>query len=112
LPGYLPADVAALVADAFSSRFSRDGQFGYFNPEKWGFGEPVYANRIIARAMAAPGVQSAAIGYFGRVTGPDVAPNAEGGRVIAMASREIVEVADDPVDPARGAVHVQVVGAA
>jgi hypothetical protein len=105
---YLPQDVAASLADAFSSGTSRDGTKGYFNPDNWGFGESLYANRVIARAMTVPGVRSVEIAFFGRVRGPDVAPGTN--RVISIDRREIVEVAGDPADPDRGIVNIKVTG--
>jgi len=108
-PGYLPQDVKASLADAFASGISRDGTPGYFDPDAWGFADNVYANRILTQAMAVPGVHTAAIGYFGRSGGPNVAGN---NRIIEIGSHEIAQVANDPNDPDRGRIIIAVAGAA
>ncbi len=55
-PGHLRAEVEAALFDAFSNRDSPDGGRGFFHPDNFTFGQPVYLSRIVAAAMAVPGV--------------------------------------------------------
>ena len=43
---------------AFGTRDLPDGSRGFFHPDNFTFGQPVYLSQVIARAMAVPGVQS------------------------------------------------------
>jgi hypothetical protein len=71
-PQYVPLDIALTICvaphtykavvkqallDAFSNRDFPDGSRGFFHPDNFTFGQPVYLSQIIARAMALPGVQ-------------------------------------------------------
>jgi len=56
-PGYFSGDVEAALLKLFSNRDWPDGQRGFFHPDHFTFGQPVYLSRVIAAAMALPGVQ-------------------------------------------------------
>ncbi|MGB3752514.1 MAG: putative baseplate assembly protein [Parerythrobacter sp.] len=55
-PGYFSADVYAALLKTFSSHIGLDGQPGFFHPDRFTFGQPVYLSALIAAAMAVPGV--------------------------------------------------------
>ena len=55
-PGYVRSDVEAALLDEFSARDLPDGRRGFFHPDDFTFGQPVYLSRIVARAMQVPGV--------------------------------------------------------
>jgi hypothetical protein len=55
-PGYFRSTVENALYDAFSNRVLPNGQLGFFHPDHFTFGQPVYLSRIVAAAMAVPGV--------------------------------------------------------
>ncbi|WP_447979271.1 putative baseplate assembly protein [Candidatus Nitrospira bockiana] len=58
VPHTYKAVVKQALLDAFSNRDLPDGSRGFFHPDHFTFGQPVYLSQIIARAMAVPGVRS------------------------------------------------------
>jgi hypothetical protein len=55
-PEYLRSDVEEAMLRAFSSIALPDGQKGFFHPDNFTFGQPVYLSEIVATAMQIPGV--------------------------------------------------------
>ena len=58
MPHTSRAVVRQALLDAFSNRDLPDGSRGFFHPDNFTFGRPVYLSQVIARAMDVPGVQS------------------------------------------------------
>jgi Baseplate J-like protein len=56
LPGHVRADVERALLEAFGVTDLPDGGQGFFHPDAFTFGQPVYLSRIVARAMSVPGV--------------------------------------------------------
>ncbi len=54
---YLFSTVRKALLEAFSNVVLPDGTKGFFHPASWTFGQPVLLSRIIATAMAIPGVE-------------------------------------------------------
>jgi hypothetical protein len=57
-PHAFKAVVKQALLEAFGNRDNPDGSRGYFHPDQFTFGQPVYLSQIIARAMDVPGVAS------------------------------------------------------
>lgn len=55
--GYLRSNVEEALLETFSSRDLPDGRRGFFHPDNFTFGQTVYLSRVIAAAMAVPGVE-------------------------------------------------------
>lgn len=55
-PDYFQARVYEGLMDAFTSGVRADGRPGFFHPDNFTFGEPVYLSRLVAEAMRLPGV--------------------------------------------------------
>jgi predicted phage baseplate assembly protein len=55
-PGYFRSNVERALYDTFSNRALPNDQLGFFHPDNFTFGERVYLSRIVAAAMAVPGV--------------------------------------------------------
>ncbi|MCE2945578.1 MAG: putative baseplate assembly protein [Betaproteobacteria bacterium] len=104
-PGAFRADVQRAVERALSPTLDSDGRPGLFHPDAFGFGDPVYASRIVAAAQAVPGVESVRIDRFQRLHGPSPASRAEG--VIRTGPLEIAQLANDPNFPERGRLVVR-----
>lgn len=56
-PNYFRSNVKRAMLDVFSNRDLPDGRRGFFHPDNFTFGEPVYLSEVIATAMDVPGVQ-------------------------------------------------------
>lgn len=56
-PGYIRGAVKKALLDIFSNRDLPDGRRGFFHPDNFTFGQPVYLSRVVATAMQAAGVQ-------------------------------------------------------
>lgn len=65
-PGHFRADVVEAVKLALSSQINADGSKGFFHPDNFTFGQPVYLSRIYAAIEAVQGVLSAFITTFRR----------------------------------------------
>jgi len=56
-PGYYRAQVKADLLNVFSSAGLPGGRRGFFHPDNFTFGQPLYLSQMIALAMNVPGVQ-------------------------------------------------------
>ena len=65
-PGHFRADVAAAVRRALSAQVLPDGTLGFFHPENFTFGEPLYLSRLYAAVERVEGVESAVVRRFQR----------------------------------------------
>jgi len=64
--GYFAADVKAALFEAFTASVDRHGRPGFFHPDGFTFGTPLYLSAVVARAMAVAGVASVDIRRFQR----------------------------------------------
>ena len=64
--GYFAADVKAALLEAFTASVDRHGRPGFFHPDGYTFGTPLYLSAVVARAMAVAGVASVDIRRFQR----------------------------------------------
>ena len=106
-PGYYQSSVKKALLDRFSRRALPDGRRGFFHPDNFTFGQPVYLSQIIAAAMQTPGVQwvDAAEGpakpnHFRRWGHPSYGEAAAGR--INLGRLEIARLDNDPNMPERG----------
>ena len=107
-PGYFRADVAQAVRDALSARVLPDGTRGFFHPDNFTFGQPVYLSQIYRTAMQVPGVASVNVTRFKRWT---QAANHELEKgVVTAAPLEILQLANDPNFPENGRLAISVAG--
>lgn len=56
--GFVRAHVKEALLDVFSNRIRADGSRGFFHPDEFTFGQPLYLSRVVSAAMAVPGVTS------------------------------------------------------
>lgn len=100
LPGYLAGDVTRALARTFSAGTLPDGQRGFFHPDNFTFGRPLFLSDVVAAAMAVPGVFWADVGdddrpgglRFRRLGRP-AAGEVERGRIEAAPARCCVPTA-------------------
>jgi hypothetical protein len=117
-PGYFPADVEQALLEMLDSRIHADGSLGFFHPDNFSFGQPLYLSKLYAAIASVTGVQSAAVTAFARRYDPDSPPqrsitrrNLENG-AIAVGPLEIVRLDNDPSQPENGILQVKVRGGA
>ncbi len=55
-PRFFRSDVEALLFDVFSNQVLADGRQGFFYPDNFTFGQPVYLSQVVATAMQVSGV--------------------------------------------------------
>ena len=107
-PGYFRTDVAAAVADALSTRSLRGGQRGFFHPENFTFGHPVYLSRLYAAVERVAGVDSAVVRVFRRF-GREAAGELESG-VLPIERAEIARLENDPNFLEHGVLRIVALG--
>jgi hypothetical protein len=117
--GYFPGDVEQALLATFSSQELPDGRPGFFHPDNFSFGEPVYLSRLIATAMQVPGVQWVDIEIddakphhrFQRWGEQGVKDHFTAGR-ITMERLEIARLDNDPNAPENGRIEFIMEGGA
>ena len=107
-PGYFQADVKLALLKAFGRDLRPDGQPAFFHPDNFSFGDPLYASRVHAAAMAVPGVSSLTLTRFERWGAGSQGEIAAG--LIVPAANEIIQLDNDPNYPERGRFDVTTVG--
>jgi hypothetical protein len=112
-PGFFQSDVKQSLLQTFSDHDLPGGGRGFFHPDNFTFGEPVFLSRIVAAAMQVPGVlwvdtTDTPPNHFQRF---GQAPHGElrAGR-IDMARLEIARLDNDPNEPENGRIAFFMVG--
>ena len=102
-PHTFKAVVKQALLEAFGNRDNPDGSRGFFHPDRFTFGQPVYLSQVIARAMDVPGVASVmSVDRFHRY-GED--PHGELGQgFIPMSRLEIARLDNDRNAQERGQI--------
>ena len=101
LPGYFTADVERRLLQVFGS-----AQGGFFDPDRFSFGDPVYLSAVVAAAMAVTGVSHVEPLRFQRL-GRAPAGEITAGQ-ITMARLEIARLDNDPNAPESGRLAFEV----
>jgi hypothetical protein len=107
-PDYFRAHVKAAVFDVLSSGVRADGSLGFFHPDRFTFGTPVYLSAIVAAAQGVPGVQSVTPLAFQRQH--DDSTSALDTGVLAMGRLEVARLDDDPSFPEHGVLELTMGG--
>ncbi|MGZ4798529.1 MAG: hypothetical protein ACXVL8_02685 [Acidimicrobiia bacterium] len=102
--GYFAADVAHGVSIALSSGSVRAGVPGFFNPEKFTFGQPVYLSQIYATVEDVEGVESATVTEFHPHGHPPADEIANGS--VRIGPWEIARLDNDPSNMENGTLTV------
>jgi predicted phage baseplate assembly protein len=105
-PGYFAADVEQRLLDVFGTGRRPGGTTGFFHPDRFTFGQPVYLSALIAAAMAVPGVEYVTPLRFQRL-GRQAAGEIANGR-IPIARLEIARLDNDANAPENGRLHLDV----
>jgi hypothetical protein len=107
-PGYLASNVKSALLDVFSNRDLPDSRRGFFHPDNYTFGQPVYLSRIVAAAMSVPGVRWVDTEEGGKPNrfrrwGKESQGERDAG-LIKMDRLEIARLDNDPSQPENGKI--------
>lgn len=105
-PGYFAADIEQRLLDIFSAGVRSNGETGFFHPDRFTFGQPVYLSALIAAAMQVPGVAYVTPLIFQRL-GRLASGELDAGQ-ITMQRLEIARLDNDPNAPENGRIRFQV----
>jgi hypothetical protein len=106
--GYFRSDVLAELRKAFGSKAQTDGTLGFFHPDRFTFGQPLYLSRVYEAALRVSGVTSVQVKRFRRW---GRAPNYElENAVITAAGLEILRLDGDPNFPENGRIEFEMNG--
>ena len=105
-PAELRSSVAARVRDALRPAGPRGN--GFFHPDNFTFGSPLYLSGLIAAVMAVAGVQSVTPRKFQRLGRLPQGEIASG--VIRPGNFEVLQLDDDPSFPERGRLAIAMGG--
>ncbi len=103
---YWPEDVRFLLEQEFSEGYTPDGRLGFFHPDLWTFGQPLYASQIAGRVQAVPSVDhviSISLKRWNEAT-----PGTEA--IAALRPNEIIQVRNDPDHLETGAIAFDIRG--
>jgi hypothetical protein len=96
------------LLEEFSNRVLRGGRRGFFHPDEWTFGQPVYLSKLCARAQSVPGVVSVHLSKCQRRDRPDESgPEPE---AVKMGRLEIARLDNNPSFPEFGLLTLEMRG--
>ncbi|MGW0630287.1 putative baseplate assembly protein [Streptomyces sp. NPDC002758] len=99
-PGFVQGRVRAALLDAFGTRSLPGGRLGFFHPDSLTFGQGVAVSRLVAAALAVPGVASAEVTRLERLF---ASPNGElTDGFLRIGPCEVARLDNDPSAPERG----------
>lgn len=106
--GQLRSTVAARVFEALGSTTSPDGLRGFFHPDNFTFGSPLYLSRLVAAVMAVEGVESVMVlkaHRLGRLPQTELPDG-----VIRPGDFEVLQLRNDPSFPEEGRLALSMGG--
>jgi hypothetical protein len=99
-------DVGAAVRQRLRPGVLPDGSRGFFDHERWSFGQPLESSALLAAIQGVPGVLGVlGVSYRQRGLGPGLAALPE---TLPVPSDQILRVDDDPAAPEAGSLRVTV----
>ena len=119
MPGVWPQDIKSILEQEFSDGWTPDGRKGFFHPDLWTFGQPLYASQIVGHAMKVKGVEHVVAQKKGPGSaGPSISvrikrrngPFEPMESLTQVAYNEIIQVQNDPDHVERGSIAFEVKG--
>ncbi|MBD6618219.1 putative baseplate assembly protein [Komarekiella sp. 'clone 1'] len=107
-PDYFQSQVKEALLNAFSNKVLGEGRLGFFHPDNFSFGQPVYLSKVIAQAMQVTGVQSVTAKRFQR-WGLPPQNELELGRIV-LGRLEIARLDNDANMPGQGRLELLLEG--
>lgn len=104
-PGENPSVIARRLEDELGDRRLPGGETGFFYPERFSFGQPVYLSELIARASSVAGVTEVVATTFERLGSGSGAALKRG--FVEIGELEIAMLHDDPATPQLGRIRFE-----
>ena len=120
-PDYWPEDLDVVLQTEFSDGYTPDGRPGFFHPDQWSFGQPLYISQITGRALSVTGIErllQVNIRRFNPNPGPSLVtvtispedlPSTQKEK-IEVDQFEIIQVENDPSRLETGRIEFDIVG--
>jgi predicted phage baseplate assembly protein len=105
---YFRSDVEKQLRDVFSSATLPDATRGFFHPDNFTFGQPVWLSPIYATAQAVVGVESVEVTKFQRQG--DDASDARDAGVLRLSRLEVARLEQNPDFPEHGRLTIELGG--
>ena len=115
-PDFWAEDVEFVLNQEFSAGWTPDGRMGFFHPDLWTFGQPLYASQIIGRALKVQGVEHAVAkptaggGLISVSIKRRNRPTLPAESLTNLAYNEIIQVMNDPDHLEQGTITFRVKG--
>ena len=106
--GFFKSAVKQKLQRAFSRFNLPDGKKGFFHPDVFTFGQPVYLSAIYERAMRIDGVASVELKSFKRLSRPASLEIRNG--ILQPGESEIIRLDNDPNFPENGKINFLMFG--
>jgi hypothetical protein len=103
----LPTSVEQRLLEIFSDVQLPDGRTGFFSPDAFGFGQPLYVSQVVTAALGVSGVAWVEVKRFGRWHEKSNAAVAIG--YVAVAPTDVVRLDNDPNAPQNGQISFDMV---
>ncbi len=107
-PGYEKSNLKLTLIETFSNVALPDNKRGFFHPDNFTFGQPVYLSRVVAAAMRIPGVLWVETLRFKR-WGQEPGGETDAG-MIKVDRLEIARLDNDPSLPENGRIEFLMTG--
>jgi hypothetical protein len=104
--GHFPNTIRQMLLEVFSDADLQNGQRGFFHPDNFTFGQPVYLSQIVARAKQVPGVVWLEVERFRRWS--EVSRGEAEHGYISIGPAEIARVDNNPDAPEYGRISFTV----
>jgi len=106
LPDYWPEDIKYLLEQEFSDGFTKSGDMAFFHPDRWTFGQELWASQIIGRIQSVEGVDHVITVSMKRWN--EVTPGTDA--LIELRHNEIIQVKNDPDHMEKGFMDFDIRG--
>ena len=107
-PDHFRSDVKQALLRVFSSRTLPDGRRGFFHPDNFTFGQPLYLSRVYQAALSVDGVDSVEVQKFQRWGKTPQGELAD--EVLTVGPFEVVRLDNDPNFPENGKIEFIMAG--
>lgn len=91
-PDFWIEDVRSCLKEEFSESYTSDGRMGFFHPDRWTFGQPLWASEMIGRIQRVEGVDHVKEVLMKRWNDPASPTD----RVTQVGPNEIIRVRNSP----------------
>ena len=99
-------DVRFVLEQELSDGYTPDGRLGFFHPDRWTFGQTLYASQILGRVEQVPGIARATSVRLARWDAPTPGVRDR----VTVGANEIISVRNDPDHMERGTLVLDLSG--